>query len=298
MLFNHFQTALRAAKRQALLYSLNVLSLSLGLAAVILMSLYIAYEFNYDSFWPHSDPAYRVEVYDKTKDSNSPYINAKLAQSFTTIAGVKSVYQLAPMDDWFWFDSKIKVAEQAFTLHKTVAVTKNIAELFPLKMLYGQLSDALSKPNSIVLSRTEALRFFGKTNVLGARLERTSNTLIVRGIFDDLAQNTHLDFKALVPLSEKYLSYVKSYHDDSYVYLHLMPQVSQKSIGSALALMLSSRQSQSESKVSAKLNAMTNIHLRGTGVGEMKSGGSLEAVFICIAICSRFITILGRCISK
>lgn len=285
MLFNYLKTALRAAKRQVLLYSLNVFSLSIGYVAIVLMCLYITYEVSYDNFWPNSDNIYRVEVYDNTQNTNSPYINAKLAEHFTDIAGVTSVYQLAPMDDWFWFDSKVKVAEQQFKLNKTVAVTRNIAELFPLNMLHGELSDALNEPNNIVLSRTEALRLFGEINVLGARLERASSTLIVSGVFDDLAQNSHLDFSAIVPLTKKYLSYVKSYHADSYVYLRLTPKATNETIATALASILSARQAKSDPNINAKLNAMTDIHLQGTGVGEMKKGGSLETVFICMAVC-------------
>ncbi|CAM3981725.1 MULTISPECIES: ABC transporter permease [Pseudoalteromonas] len=293
MLVNYFKTAIGAAKRQPLIYSLNLFSLSVGLVAVFFMALYINYEFSYDQQWQDSEHVYRVELHNNQQGTHSAFVNALLAKSFESISNIESVQKLAPMDYWFWFEQQVSINNKSFKLTKTIAATQNITDIFSFTMLHGELSTALRKPNSIVLSKSEAIRLFGESNVVGKRLQRDADTLIVTAVFADLAQNTHLDFRSIVPLSERYLGYIREYHDDSFVYVKLNASAQINVIEQALSQLMNQRKLAKEPQLTVKLNHISNIHLQGAGTEEMKAGGAIESVLICIAVCVVLLLVLA-----
>ena len=292
VLVNYFKTAIGAAKRQPLIYSINLFSLTVGLVAVFFMALYINYEFSYDQQWQDSEHVYRVELHNNQQGTHSAFVNALLAKSFESISNVESVQKLAPMDYWFWFEQQVSINNKSFKLTKTIAATQNITDIFSLTMLHGELSTALKEPNSIVLSKSEAIRLFGEVNVIGKRLQRDADTLMVTAIFADLDQNTHLDFRSIVPLSERYLGYIREYHDDSFVYLKLNASAQINVIEQSLSQLINQRKLATDPQLTVKLNHISNIHLQGVGPEEMKAGGAIESVLICIAVCVVLLLVL------
>ena len=74
----------------------------------------------------------------------------------------------------------------------------NFFNLFSYRLIKGEKKSVLSKPNSIVLSESEAKKFFGDENPIGKIIKFEGSDFIVTGIFEDVPQNTHLVFNVLI----------------------------------------------------------------------------------------------------
>lgn len=293
MIGHYLLTAVRAAKRQHFIYGLNALNLTIGFTTIFLITLFMHYELSYDKQWSDGEQVYRVELRNDQQQTVNAFFNAQLASELNKIAHVKNVYKLAPMKDWFWFDDQLQIEGQKYKLNNVVAASRNISQIFTVKVIQGDLNTALSSPNYIALSQKQALRLFGKTDVVGKKLDRAASTLTVKAVFEDLPEQTHLYFDAIVPLDAQYLRYVKTYHEDAYIYLKIDDARSVTSVETAISALVNAQRENSLVRLSAQLKALTRIHLEGTSQGELKVGGSLRSIFICIAVSMLLFAVVG-----
>ena len=75
----------------------------------------------------------------------------------------------------------------------------DLFRVLPIPAVAGDLQTALDQPDRIAISRAMALKYFGRENVLGAKLEIDhGRPLVVSAVFEDLPGNTHLNFKFVV----------------------------------------------------------------------------------------------------
>ena len=82
---------------------------------------------------------------------------------------------------------------------KAAYADANLFKFFSIPLLYGEAATVLKDPNSIALSRKTAIRFFGSGNPLGELLVLNgTQSLRVTGVFEDLPNNTHLDFDFVI----------------------------------------------------------------------------------------------------
>jgi len=86
-----------------------------------------------------------------------------------------------------------------FKEEKGVYADRNLFEFFSIPLLHGEKHDVLVEPNSIVLSRATAYKYFGQENPQGNILILNGSTALkVTGVFQDLPYNTHLDFDFVI----------------------------------------------------------------------------------------------------
>lgn len=62
LITNYITSAWRNILRHKLFSIINILGLAIGLAAVMLIALYVRYETSYDTFWKNADNIYRTEA--------------------------------------------------------------------------------------------------------------------------------------------------------------------------------------------------------------------------------------------
>ena len=75
--------------------------------------------------------------------------------------------------------------------------------MFSLTFLNGDPTTALSRPNSIVISKSLSLRLFGNKNPAGKTLEiNDANNYSISGIIEDIPENSHIQFDFLMPFSD------------------------------------------------------------------------------------------------
>jgi putative ABC transport system permease protein len=216
--------ALRRLGRHKLTTSINLLGLTFGILSCVVIYLYVAFEFSYDKFHVDSDRIYRLVVpttHDFGIQSNGAMMSGPLGPALRQeTAGFSAVTTL------FTDDTRVLIpmAGQPArvipgisgdqTYHITFADTDYL-KIFHYQWLAGNPATALQKPFSVVLTESEAKRYFqsgapqdwmGRTVVY-----EDSMTVSVTGIVKDWDHNTDFGFKDLISYSSLESSFLKTY---------------------------------------------------------------------------------------
>ena len=222
--------ALRRLGRHKLTTSINVLGLTFGILSCIVIYLYVAFEFSYDNFHADADRIYRLVVptrHDYGIQSNGAMMSGPLGpalrQETTGFSAVTTLFTdntrvLIPLAG-----QPARVIPEISgdqTYHITFADTDYL-KIFHYHWLAGNPATALQKPFSVVLSESEAKRYF-QGGAPGDWMGRSvvyedSLTVSVTGIIKDWDQNTDFGFKDLISYSSLERSFLKTYIQSWYM---------------------------------------------------------------------------------
>jgi putative ABC transport system permease protein len=207
---NYLAAALRNLLRNRTHAAINLLGLALGFAAALLIALFVRDEYNYDRFFPgYRDVYLLTESKDVTDrgllperwDFSFPDLAAKLSVQFPQIAAVARVMTA---------DNPPHIRHGQVEVDETglLWVDPSFFRVVPLKSLAGDLQTALATPDSVVLTRTAARRYFGRDEPLGESLEvnpvmgsdaakasaafSTPHAMRVTAVIEDLPSNSYL----------------------------------------------------------------------------------------------------------
>ncbi|TXD83184.1 FtsX-like permease family protein [Subsaximicrobium wynnwilliamsii] len=198
MIRNHFKIALRYLFKNKLYSILNIVGLALGIAAFVIITLYVGYERSYDKF-EGSDEVFRVYM-DYAEGGNFVPGDAQtynlsgptLKKEFPEIIEQVRLYRLEKVT----FVNGEKIIQQP----NGSLADASYFKIFDHPLIEGNLSD-FEKPNTIILTKTLAKKLFGKKQVLGKSLEVFDGNgirLEIVGIINDIAQNTHYKTNFLI----------------------------------------------------------------------------------------------------
>jgi putative ABC transport system permease protein len=195
---NYLTVAYRALAKNKTYAFINIFGLALGLAACLLILLYVRYETSYDKWLPGSDRLYQVqttwhEVGQPVKEyqSSSLPVRETIAGGFPQIEAVTIAEPVRV--------SAILGNQPAYV--DALFVDPAFFEMFQLDFAQGSRAQALPNVQSVVLTEKEALRQFGTADAVGKTLVRSRRgermNYVVTGVLKDLPKNSHLDFAAL-----------------------------------------------------------------------------------------------------
>src|ERR1700712_2360984 len=197
MIRNYIKTAYRSLKKNKGFTALNILGLALGLAACLLIMLYVVDELSYDRYNTKADRIYRVNEDLKLGNNNVNYAiaMAPLAQTLKTdFPEVEDAVRLKQTGGFH-----LKKGNETILEYSSVFADPSIFNVFTLPMINGNAATALKEPNSVVLTESTAMKYFNSTNVVGKTLTIDNNQLLnVTGVIKDLPTQSHFNFDFFV----------------------------------------------------------------------------------------------------
>ncbi|MFO8236606.1 MAG: ABC transporter permease [Bacteroidales bacterium] len=199
MLKNYIKTALRNIQKHKVLSMVNILGLTIGISATVLIGLYIHHEMSYDKFHRESDRIYRIERLGNWKgnDYHLPQTNHLIAPTLTRSFPEIEDYVRIWKGSGKFEDYKQNLFDEEYYL-----ADNSIFDVFSFSLLRGNEKTALSEPNSIVLTEKMALKYFNTTDALGKNLPAeiidSSIVLKVTGVMKEFPVNSHLQSDILL----------------------------------------------------------------------------------------------------
>ncbi|MTI87901.1 MAG: FtsX-like permease family protein [Balneolaceae bacterium] len=192
MLKNYFKVAIRHLSRNKSYTIINTMGLGIGLAACIIIGLWVNYQLSYDDYHQHADRIYRVLSGESaaTPPTLAPVLKSDhpgLANEVVRFWPVK-----APSD--IVYKNK-KFAERAITFSDP-----SVFEVFSHPLVHGNKETALTNPTSIAISEKAAKKYFGDELPLGKTMNMWGTDLEVTAVFKDVPQNSHHRYDFLVPV--------------------------------------------------------------------------------------------------
>ena len=210
MLKNYVLLFVRNLRRQKLFSIINLLGLTVSIASTLVIYLYVAHEFSYDSFHPHSDRLYRVNqtfIWSENPTSQfsrtGPGVAHALKEELPEVELVSSFH--TPGD---FIISYVSPSGQviAFEENKILAADSNFFKVFNFPLIEGDEATAFKQANTLVMTRSTARKYFGDANPIGKMVglgglngdERT--TYEVTGVLEDSPDNSTMDFEILLSM--------------------------------------------------------------------------------------------------
>ncbi len=189
MIRNYLKIAYRTLKRRKGYAFINVFGLAVGLAACILIGLYVQDELSYDDFHENADRTYRV-----LREFDIPDLQ-------TTIAGTPPALAPALEASVPAVEATVRVLRRGGVVqHETrrfaesgfVWADAGFFEVFSFPMLRGEA--ALDRPGTVVLTEAMATKYFPDENPVGQTLRVGERSLEVTGVMANVPSNSHLDY--------------------------------------------------------------------------------------------------------
>lgn len=197
MLSNYLTIALRNFRRQPAYTLLNIAGLTLGIAAALLILLFITEESRYDTYHEKADRIFRV-----SSDITEPDNAFKWAVTQTPLAmQLKEDYPEVEQFVRFIPNGRtnLQYKDNFFFEEKVFLVDSTVTEVFTFDFTTGDAAAALKEPNSIALSESVAARIFGKNNPMGEVLITPSGRKYnVTGVYKDMPAHSHLIANAMI----------------------------------------------------------------------------------------------------
>ncbi|MBL0741217.1 ABC transporter permease [Chryseolinea lacunae] len=197
MFKSYFIIGLRNLLKQKGYSLIKVLGLTFGLAASMMIYLYIEEDLSYDTFHDKYARIVRILTIDSAEGVSSKHVGVTQPMLAPTAKDelpevVESVrFTGGGRYDLRYGDNMLK-CEAAFR------VDPSVFDIFDFHIVEGQTKGALDKPGSIVITQSLAKKIFGNENAIGKTVKLFQTTdLFVTAVMADLPKNSHLQFDLL-----------------------------------------------------------------------------------------------------
>jgi len=201
MLKNYIKVAFRNILKKKYYSFLNLLGLSIGITAGILIIIYVQDELSYDQFHPEVEHKYVIGLNGKIGNQEvrgiftPPPLAGAIVDEFPDIISSTRTSQAGEI--------VLRHENRAFTEKKVFFADSNFYDFFGYRLLRGDPKTVLDSPNKAVLSESAANKYFGSQDPIGQTLivgnEKTSYE--VTGITADPPHNSHFQFDILLSFS-------------------------------------------------------------------------------------------------
>jgi len=201
MIKNYLKIALRSIKRNQVISAINLFGLTVGLAVVALIALYVQNELTYDAYHEDSENIYRIDElvecgYNIHKyrvcAPMGPYLKKNFPKVInqTRVSRPESlIFELGQNT----FEEELFYADSSFF------------EMFSFDFIYGDPTTALVEPFSLVLTKLVAEKFYGLANPVGEVVKASNNRLYkVTAVVKDAPKNTHLKVNIISSFISQY----------------------------------------------------------------------------------------------
>ena len=217
MIFNYIKLGIRNLVSQKSYTIINIVGLSIGIAAFILIFLHIQYELGFNSHLPKSNQLYRCVEIQQAPGVGEQHVavtmgplGVALAKDFPEIE--KAVRML------YWGSQPVQYKDQFFNQNFIVFTENEIFDLFGVKLIAGDTSTALKEINSFIASKKVAIKMFGSVDsAMGELIKIGSKSFVVTGVMEDQPEQSSFRIEALIPFEymETKYSWLKGWNSNS-----------------------------------------------------------------------------------
>jgi len=290
MFRNHFIIAIRNSIRQKGYFIINLLGLTIGLTACLLISFYVIDELSYDKFHEKGDRIYRVGYQFKTpagEVNKSAITEYKLKNIFESYYNqIEEFVRIGqPHSFYIEFDEK-KFYETGISV-----VDKDFFDVFSYEWLMGDMETALDEPFTGVITESLAKKYFGDDNPIGKNLKMYHQIgeaeLRISGVIKDMPQNAHFHLNMMVSMKTEDYFYNQMVKENwgemsQFSYILLPKNISIESLKESSEDFMIKTRGEGILKYGFGLifQPLYDIHLQSNTRFEFETNGSMKNVII------------------
>ncbi|MCE7995403.1 MAG: FtsX-like permease family protein [Roseivirga sp.] len=303
----HFKIGIRNLNKRRIYSMLNVSGLAISICASFLIWLYVQEQRSYDQHFEDAERIYRVifdvdyeDVKAAQADVGQP-VGPTLKADYPEVTEVARLRRIGATNTLASPDNSIESTD-------FFVADDQFFKVFSVELSSGNPETVLSQPNTVVISEELAMKFFGRTDVVGNTLKysglRPPMDVMITGVMTNLDKHTHLPFQALISYGTYFLeSDLSNWLRKSYTYVMLNEQNNIESLRAKIPDFNRKYLDQVFEKINARGNLLfqplTSIYLDDDYLGEPYPHGNrgnlkiLTAVmvFLLIMACINYVNL-------
>ncbi|MDO5970848.1 ABC transporter permease [Flavivirga aquimarina] len=299
MIRNYIKIAWRNLIKNKAISSINIIGLAIGIASCLLIVLFVLDELSYDRFNERKDEVFRV-VFRANVNGElikeavvMPPVAQTLKQEFPEVVDATRFKRIP--------SPKVSYEKNNYRNGKFAYVDPNFFDVFTLPIIKGNKVAPLDKPNTIVLTKNEAIKYFGKEDPIGKILLVNDLQFEITAIIDNMPNNSHFHFDMLASMvgysAAKNTSWMNS---GFYTYLVLKKGLDYKSLESKFSAIIEKymgpqmkeetgmtfAEFTKDNQLGLFLQPLTDIHLNSdfSSASTLEQGGDMKSVYIFCSI--------------
>jgi len=198
------KTAVRQWRRHKGFALINLTGLSIGMAACLMLFLFVSYETGYDGYHENADRIFRVIQRDVVDEEVDTFCGTPAPLAPALVREFPEVVRAVRFSRGGY-----EIIARGRRFHEPVfSADPSLFEVFDIELVRGDRETALDDPDSILLSESASARLLPDRNPVGEILSLGGRRdLRVAGVFRDIPRNSHLRFdflRSFTPLHERH----------------------------------------------------------------------------------------------
>ena len=297
MLKNYLKIALRNLLKQRIHSGINLFGLALGLAGTVLIALWINRELSVNQFHEHKGELYRILEHQTYADDIFTFaatpgpLAAKLKADFPEITHATRTS---------WGNRALLNYDGQSSYERGRYADPDFLKIFTFPLLRGNPETVLAEPNSIVLGKELAEKYFVGEQPVGKTITLDNETEYkVTGVLDVLPENSTIQFDFLLPFPnfEKKNEWVTNWNNNGILtYFRVQPNVSSSQINEKVKKVVAEN---GQENVELLAQPLAEWYLRSDFKDGQLQGGRIRtvrlfgiiAIFILLIACINFMNL-------
>jgi len=191
MFRNYLKTALRNLRKNKLYSAINIFGLTMGLAACLLIGVYIIHELSYDKFNTNAERIVRatMEYQNAGTVNTTASTGTKVGPQFKRIFPSVEEYVRT-----FISHNVVQYGDKMFDEPRILFADEAFFKIFSFRLVSGNAATALDAPDKIVITRSMAKKYFGDENGLNKTLTTGGKNFRVSAVCEDVPLNSQVKF--------------------------------------------------------------------------------------------------------
>lgn len=180
---------------------LNIVGLAIGLASCIVILLYVNNELSYDK---HHEKADRIARVASFIDFSGSYLELATTSSpmgptlKSDYVEVEDMVRFRPRGE---FHVRSRDGDTNFKENDILYSDPTVFNVFTIPVIHGDPETALLEPYTLALSKSKALKYFGKENVVGETLLLDDmHSYRITAVYEDMPPTSHFNFGFLLSM--------------------------------------------------------------------------------------------------
>lgn len=301
MFKNNLKIAWRNILKNKGIFTINIVGLALGIGSCLIIMLFVVDELSFDQYNENADEIVNVVFRAKINGEEikegavmAP-VGKTLKQEFPEVLDATRIRNIGM--------PKIIIENESYREDRFAFVDANFFNVFTLPIIEGNTINPLQEPNTAVITKVQAEKFFGATNAIGELfyLEGEEQPYRVTGVIEKMPQNSHFHFDIFASMEG--LEQAKSdswFNGDFFTYLLLekgsdykyletkLPYILEKYMGPMMQEEIGApfEEFTKENQLGFRFLPLTDMHLRSDNspYSQLEQGGDIKYVYIFSAV--------------
>ncbi len=287
MFKNYLKIGLRNIRKNKLYSFVNLTGLTIGLAACLLIGIYVGNELSYDKFHKNADRIGRATMEYQFSGKKSSIavtgtkVGPELKRSFPQVEQYVRTYKSS---------LSLAYGSKAFEEKKVLYADADFFNIFSFSLLRGNVAEVLNGPQKMVLTPAVAKKYFGNEDPIGKTLRINGGTkeYEVTGIAAAAPLNSQIQYDIIISFASTNAFKTEKWSEANYITYLLLQNKNQIAQLDAQVQPFMKKMAKEELRISEEgsdymtfhVEALTDVHLRSNVDGGLEAGGNMTYIYV------------------